>query len=410
MTSATAILSSWAAARRTLHMSPERQSAHRGKLWRELQLHLSRTPAHAEWAGGPLESFPVRDVDAMRDDPTRWNSLGIDATHAMEAAMEAEHGGSGVVCGDVVAGLSTGTSGRRGLFLASARERAEYVGQSVASLLPWHAPLTGARIALVLRADSDLYRDVGRGRFSFLHLPLGMDPEDMMRRIRAFAPTELIAPPREMSALAALDDAVVPSLRRLLWGSEPMGILEREHVTARIGVRPDPIWQATEGFLGCACPHGTLHVNGGSIHIELEPVAGMDVLRPIVTDLRRTSQPIVRMRMDDLVRPSPTPCACGRGGMAVLPVEGRIQDVWRLPDKRIAPGDVDAAFERALGPEAQWSVEGSARDVTVRLDDARDADAAKAVVKSLHPEAHTDILPMPAINGPKRRRVTWSER
>ena len=43
-----------------------------------------------------------------------------------------------------------------------------------------------------------------------------------------------------------------------VWGAEPMGVLERDWIGAALGVHPDPIYQATEGFLGAACPEGVL--------------------------------------------------------------------------------------------------------------------------------------------------------
>lgn len=100
---------------------------------------LAATPALADHAGAALREVPIVEPAAMRADPAAWNSAGIGADEAFAAARDAEAG-----------------------------------GQSIARLLPVHAPLTGARIALVLRADSALYRDAPRGRFAFLHVPLGL--------------------------------------------------------------------------------------------------------------------------------------------------------------------------------------------------------------------------------------------
>ena len=114
--------------------------------------------------------------------------------------------------------------------------------------------------------------------------------------------------------------------------------------------------------------------------------------------------------MDDLVRPLAAPCSCGRGGMALHPVEGRIQDVWRTRSGPMLPGDVDAVFEKALGPCSAWSVTGSPTGVSVLLSDQTLADAAATAVAGIHPGAPVSIGSMPAEAVPKRRRIQWRSR
>lgn len=367
---------------------------------------LARTPALAHLAGAPLAAFPIVDPQTMRRDPAAWNSAGIGADAALAAAQDAEGGGEGRVREDIIAGLSTGTMGARGLFLASGAERARYVGQSIARLLPAHAPLTGARIALVLRADSELYRAVRGGRFAILHLPLGLTGAEMSSRLRAFGPTVLVAPPRELSALAAASEPPPPSLRRIFWGSEPMASLERAWVAERLGLTPGPIYQATEGFIAAACRLGALHLNDDSLELELEPFAP-GLFRPIVTDLRRRVQPMVRVRLDDIVQPVEAPCACGFAGRVVRPVAGRVADIWLTPGGALTPDLVDDHMVRALGPGALWRVRGSDAAVGIELGDPGDADRASAAVRELLPQARATVSIMAGPGGPKRRRVTW---
>lgn len=379
----------------------------RDNLWQALRPTLANTPALTRHASAPTpaEIEPV-DPAAMRGDVGAWNSMGIGQVEALAAAEEAEAGGPGVVRDGVVAGLSTGTGDARGLFLVSAAERARYVGQIVAKLLPWHAPVTGARIALVLRADSQLYRDARRGRFAFLHLPLGMAIGDMTAALDRFAPTVIVAPPRELAALARAGRPLPNSVGRLFWGSESMASVERSSITDTLGLRPDPIYQATEGFIGAACTRGMLHLNDDSLVIDLEPVAGTDAFRPIVTDLRRRVQPIVRVRLDDLVRPAI--CGCGTAARAVEPVPGRGVDMWRIPGGVMTPEQVDDHFARALPPHAQWRAGGGPERVALELVDAAHAPAMRRAAQALLPGADVQVTIVAEIGGAKRRRVTWT--
>lgn len=408
MTARLNIAGAWLDTRVAMRMDGKALAARRDALWHAMEPVVARTPALAKYAGRPIREVPVIDPTAMRMDIQAWNSVGIRSARAMEAARDAENGGTGIVQDDIVAGLSTGTSGARGLFLASSGERARYIGQSLARMLPIHAPVTGARIALVLRADSDLYRDAGKGRFSFLHVPLGLDPVDMAARLHDFRPTVLIAPPRELSSLARVG-AGMPGLKRLLWGSEPMATLEREWITERLGVRPDPIYQATEGFIAAPCRHGTLHLNDDSMDIRLERVPGVDACRPIVTDLRRHVQPMVRVRMDDLVRLDPNPCRCGFAGRAVMPVSGRVQDVWHARKGDMLPNEVDDRMVAAVGGGARWRVRGSRDGVRLDIDDAALVGKAMMAIGDMMGDLPVRVGIRPDNDGAKRRRVTWGE-
>ncbi|HLJ55137.1 MAG TPA: hypothetical protein VKT77_08850, partial [Chthonomonadaceae bacterium] len=49
---------------------------------------------------------------------------------------------------------------------------------------------------------------------------------------------------------------------------------------------------------------------------------------PIVTDLWRTTQPIIRYRMNDIVSLEPNECPCGSGFRVLSAVEGRCDDVF----------------------------------------------------------------------------------
>jgi len=402
------ILAAWADTRCAMHLDAGGLARRRARLWQAMRPVLAATPALADHAGDALREVPIVEPAAMRADPAAWNSAGIGADEAFAAARDAEAGGQGLVRDGIAAGLSTGTSGARGLFLASPRERARYVGQSIARLLPVHAPLTGARIALVLRADSALYRDARRGRFAFLHVPLGLGGEVMLAALHRFGPTVLIAPPRELARIAAVGSTLPSSLRRLFWGSEPMAGRERRWIADRLGLRPDPIYQATEGFIAAACRQGALHLNDDSMDIELQDVSGTDACRPIVTDLRRHVQPMVRVRLDDLVHLEPGACACGFAGRIIRPVAGRVGDVWHTLSGAMTPDCVDDHFVEALGADAQWRVEGSRGAVQVELVDRRHEGAMRTAVRALLGAPDIAVRTVSEIAGPKRRRVTWA--
>ncbi len=410
------ILLSWLATRIAMRRSPQGLARRRDRLWRELQPALRRTPALAAYAGQPLSAFPISDPAAVRADYSRWNSLGCSHDQLHQAAASAEAGGTGEVLPGIVAGYSTGTAGSRGLFVASAAERADYIGQSLARLLPARELLRPVRLALMLRANSRLYSDLGRSRFAFAHFPLDRDGESIARGLAEFAPTILIAPSHRLVELAAAVRAgrlALPRLDHLFFGAEPMSASERAWVGGAFGVRPDPIYQATEGFLAAACAYGRLHLNEHSLAIELEPIAGTPGHRALVTDLRRRSQPVVRLRMDDYLECDPQACACGYAGRVIRPVTGRVADIWRWGDRSITPAEVTETLDALLGVPARWQAIASISQVELRVDPSIDPERARRAAAQFAADLG---IPVPVVLGeeppetpsPKRRRLSWT--
>ena len=405
-----AILAAWAGLRWATARLRDREvlARRQARLWRRMAPVLRATPALARHAGQPLAALPITDVAAMRADFPGWNSRSIAEADARAVAQAAERGDAASLPGGISAGLSTGSSGGHGLFLADRRERARYVGQALARLLPAAALFHGRRIALCLRADSALYRDVGgAGRFAFHFVPLAASAVDRAAALQRIDPQVLIAPPHVLADLAHAGIAL-PALDRLFYGAEPLGDIERSWIAARLGRRPDPIYQATEGFIGATCPHGTLHLNEEEMVIELEPVAGTSRFRPIVTDLRRRTQPIVRVRLDDLVEPIERGCACGGVTRAIRPVEGRIDDIWRWPGATICPGEVETVLADALGGGARWRAVAGPTGVTVESDSAGQAIAALGgLLAAYRVDRPIAARPLRTDPAPKRRRVRW---
>ena len=409
-----AILHAWLKARWSggSLRKPADVAARQARLWRAMAPVVARTPAVSALAGRPLADFPVIRPEALRDGFDDWNTLGLTRAEAEAAAHAGETGGSGEVRPGIVAGFSSASSGRPGLFVTSAAERAGWVGHILARLLPAHALIRPTRIALCLRADNRLYGDVGKaGPFRFLFVSLDMPAPERFERLRAFAPDVLVAPTQVLADLARRVKGPW-SLRRLFYGAEPMGEAERGWIAAELGVRPDPIYQATEGFLGAACRLGVLHLNEDVLIIEREPVPGTTRFLPIVTDLRRTTQPMIRVRLPDLLEPLDTPCPCGSPRTAVQPVEGRLEDIWRWPGALICPREVETAVSGALGPEPDWRAVATPHGVTVEADPGRQKLAMAAIEALL--TAHGVKVAVaaggrPASDGVKRRRVRWSD-
>lgn len=393
-------------------MSRQKLDRHRARQWSRLQPAIARTPALAQYHGKPLTELPVIDPAEMRADYGAWNSCGKRDEEFRQLAGDAEAGKR--AAGDLSAGWSTGSGkGARGLFVSNEAERADYIGQSLARLLPGRALLKKQRLALHLRASNSLYSDVKTRRFAFTHIPLECSQAESLERLKAFAPTILIAPPHRLLSLAnaRLD---LPSLNHLFCGSEPISKAERMVIEDSFGLRPRSIYQATEGFLGAECHEGRLHLNEHALDIELEPVEGTRGFRPIISDLRRTSQPIIRLRGDDFLElaADQAPCPCGFQGRVIAPPQGRVSDLWPLGSRVITPSQVVAAVEAEHEYSGEWQAIGCPTHITFRTAPSfHTAQVHDAVMRlqdlsGLRVKVERDL---PGWSGPKRHKVVWAD-
>lgn len=257
----------------------------------------------------------------MMDHFSTFNTKQIRKEEAFQIALEAEKTRNfSKTLNEITIGLSSGTSGNRGLFLVSESERLAWCGNILAKMLP-KAPWRYQKIALFLRANSTLYEAVNSKTLSFAYFDLLEDPSALKQKLHAFEPDVLVAPP---SMLLMLTGCCKP--KRVISVAEVLSIIDEKRLEAQFGQKIFQIYQCTEGFLGFTCSHGTLHLNEDLLIIEKEYVDDSRFI-PVITDLFRKTQPIIRYRLDDILVEKKTPCPCGCVFQSLERIEGRCDDL-----------------------------------------------------------------------------------
>lgn len=278
--------------------------------------------------------FPTVDKAAMMANFDAYTTRGVSLAEVMPLALEGElEGGGPPTWRRLTIGLSSGTSGHRGIFVADERERMTWAGTILARMLPaW--PPRGYRVALLLRANNRLYDSV-RSRWIDLRFWNIMTPiDELSTGLGEFAPHVLIGPPSLLVRIAERTSALRP--RQVFSVAEVLDPEDEAIIERGFGQRVGQVYQSTEGLLAVSCPAGSLHIQEDLVAVQLEPVhencAGQDEARltPIVTDLWRRVQPILRYRLNDLVTLQSGSCACGSAFRRLRRIEGRCDDVCRL--------------------------------------------------------------------------------
>ena len=115
-----------------------------------------------------LDDFPIMNKAKMLENFDALNSASLSLQDAMAEAEQGEKSRNfKPTINGVSVGLSTGTSGTRGVFLVSDRERMGWAGTILGRMLPGSI-LAKHRIAFFLRANNNLYESVAsKGRIEF---------------------------------------------------------------------------------------------------------------------------------------------------------------------------------------------------------------------------------------------------
>jgi putative adenylate-forming enzyme len=301
------------------------------KLKQFVHQHLTRSAWFAPHLSKPLHTWPLMNKAVMMEHFDRINTAGLKLDEVLACAMQAEQSRDfkATVNGYSV-GLSSGTSGSRGVFVVSPAEQAKWAGVLLAKLLP-RGLFHGERVALFLRANNNLYSSVRNPWLSFEFFDL-FDPFDAhFERLNRYDPTIVVGPAQVLRSLALARTAGHLTINpyKVISGAEVLDPVDKALIGASFGTVGE-VYQATEGFLAATCAHGTLHLNEAHIHVEPQWLDGERFV-PVITDFTRVTQPVVHYRLDDILVRRSTPCPCHSHEMALERIEGRCDDLLRLP-------------------------------------------------------------------------------
>lgn len=366
----------------------------------------------ADWHYVPtIDKFTMmRNFDSL-------NTIGIKQLEALElcARMERERDFNLTIAGHAI-GMSSGTSGERGLFLVSKREQAIWAGSILAKVL--HTQLwQHTRIGLFLRSNSPLYETVGSKNIQFCYFDLTEQAEHNFLRLQHFQPDVLVAPPSMLRLIAQAQrrGTVKIKPRQLIAGAEPLETIDRQFIAGSFDCDIAQIYQCTEGFLGFTCRAGQVHLCEDLVAVQGEPITGhQNKVIPVLTDFRRRAQPIIRYRLPDILTLSRDTCACQSAMQALLSIEGRLEDAFVLPASSgigtvlLLPSQIIACIPKELTDDCEFQfefVQRSPQNIEVYLSQqaltntAGTASIAHALEQACHRQnalpVQLTFLPLP---------------
>jgi len=270
--------------------------------------------------------FPLMDKSTLMNHFDQINISGLQRDLVMEIAKRAEQERNfSAEINGITVGRSTGTSGSHGIFAVNQYESGFWAGYILRRMLP-HGVFSKERIALALRSGSNLYQTVNRGRIRFKYLDIALPLKQWLRSLADYQPTVIVATPAVLRILADHQHYLKLLPRMLISAADVLEDSDRKVLESAFHLPISQIYQATEGLLGLTCEHGSMHLCEDLVFFEFENQSEGRV-SPIITDLRRQTLPLVRYKLNDLLKTSPVPCACGSPLQRVERIEGRQDQV-----------------------------------------------------------------------------------
>ncbi|MBI2995018.1 MAG: phenylacetate--CoA ligase family protein [Gammaproteobacteria bacterium] len=383
---------------------------------------LQRSPFYRRFHRG-LEQRPLADLPILTKATVMENFDDLVTDRGVRLAeVEAfldRDGGRGLFQDRYVVLSTSGTTGRRGLFLFSGSEWINVLASIsrplywagvyrrpwglprvalIASTVPWHY---SARISLTL--SSRLLPQ--------LRLDAVQPVAEMVTRLNEWQPEMLAAYPSVVLQLAEEQIAGRLHIRpgSVMTSAEVLPEETRRRVREAWGVRMFDTYGTTEyAPVAVECIQGRKHLLEDGAVIEILDDKGRAVPpgtagdRILLSVFRRRVQPLIRYEISDMVRPLDEPCECGRHFQVIDAIEGRTEDVLLFPARLEGHAPVPVhpnVFHDVLDvfPTAGWQVVQDESGLSVYLCGPRNIREFEALRLALYRALEAQNVQVPPI-------------
>jgi putative adenylate-forming enzyme len=338
------VIDYWRLNHQFYHFSPQKiQRSQEKSLLELVQQVRAKSPFYRDlYAGLPVNNLadfsglPTINKSVMMANFDRLNTAGLHLDEVMAFAVQKELAQDylGYFQDRYVIGLSSGTSGNKGIFVTpkDLTERLPGVFLARGGVRLSDLPL---RILFILRVFSQGFSDINGPLIQLNYRSSMTEPQELIETCNQMRANILMAPPSLLRQLIPHLATLKTPLRRVITYAEVLNPLEKSRFSAAFRAPVVEIYQASEGQIASPCRYGNLHINEDLVYIELldendRPVEpGQRASRMLVTNLVNHVQPLIRYEMNDLVELG-GPCPCGSHFRVISQVIGRNDDVLYL--------------------------------------------------------------------------------
>lgn len=301
---------------------------------------ISDSPFYQKlYKGYPFETLddfyklPTINKSIMMENFSDLNTVGLNKEAVMAYAVEKELNKDylGYYQDEFVIGLSSGTSGNKGLYITpkSLTKRLPGVFLARGGISLKDLPL---RIMFCLRVFSQGFSDIN-APFLKLKYTSTMTPiEKFIQDLNQVNTNLLMAPPSFIRQLLPYKNQIKVKLKKIITYAEVLNDADKAQFELYFKTKVIEIYQASEGQIASACKAGHLHINEDLVFVELYDENNKLITEPnvvghkmILTNLVNDAQPLIRYEMNDMIVLD-EPCSCGSHFRRIKRIIGRCDD------------------------------------------------------------------------------------
>lgn len=278
--------------------------------------------------------LPTTDKKAMMSHFTEYNTVGLTGEQVMAFCEQVERTRDfGRRLNGLSVAASSGTSGSRGVEVVTPHEETYLKSMFFARF----AFLKGAKmnLAFILRVTSPAI-NVDRFGHRLTYISQLAPIERIRAQLVELQPNMVSAPPSMLRILAREREQGRLDIRprRLIAYAEVLYPEVQAYLERVFDCPVHQIYKCTEGAIAMSCAQGRLHINEDLIAVQLYNADGTPTLpgqpcyKMVITDLHKTSQPIIRYELNDVITLSEQPCPCGSSFRVIEQIQGRADDLF----------------------------------------------------------------------------------
>ncbi|MDB4912343.1 MAG: coenzyme synthetase [Gemmatimonadetes bacterium] len=176
-------------------------------------------------------------------------------------------------------------------------------------------------------------------------MSIHLDAASIALEVRAYRPNMLSGYPNMLARVSeelAREPMAPPSIRVALTGAESLTPDLRRKIEARLGVPVRDQYGSNEcNLMAWECSRGgSLHTSDDTVLVEVIAPDGTPVSpghrgEVVITSLHSFAMPLIRFRLGDLAMQGAGLCGCGAPFGTIRSVQGRMLDMFPLPDGRV---------------------------------------------------------------------------
>jgi putative adenylate-forming enzyme len=283
---------------------------------------------------GSFSSLPTINKRIMMQNLSDYNTVGLKKEQIIDFCLEVEKSRdfSRRLEGFNV-GMSSGTSGNKGVEIVSPREE-NYMKAALFARFDFPKK-EKINLAFILRVSAPAFC-LNKFGHKLTYVSQLNSIEIIGQQLEDIMPNTLSAPPSMLKIIAKQIEKGKLSIepKRVISYAEVLYADVKKYLGDVFKCPVHEIYKCTEGPIAITCKYGSLHINEDLVFAETlnkdgtETEPGKPCWKLIITDLHKTTQPIIRYELNDIITISPDQCPCGSVFRVIKRVQGRSDDMF----------------------------------------------------------------------------------